>query len=88
LLGEDFLPELALAARVADRFYRGSFLGKSVLDRVVQFTNAGPTIRELTRDLFAGTQGYRGLRRRFYFSFPRAIVQMLGSYSGQRPATD
>jgi geranylgeranyl reductase family protein len=77
LLARDFLPELKMAAGVADRFYRGAFLGRPVLERVVQFTDASASIRELTRDLFAGTQGYRGLRARFYTSFPRAALEML-----------
>jgi geranylgeranyl reductase family protein len=82
LLARDFLPELKLAARVAERFYRGGFLGRSVLERVVQFTASSATIRELTRDLFAGTQGYRGLRARFYRSFPRALLEMWVRSSG------
>jgi len=77
LLGRELLPELRMAARVADRFYRGKFLGQAVLERVVRFTDASATVRELTRDLFAGTQGYQGLRRRFYLGFPRAVWEML-----------
>jgi flavin-dependent dehydrogenase len=83
LLGREILPELVMAARVASRFYHGRFFGQPVLERVVRFTDASPTVRDLTRDLFAGTQGYRGLRRRFYRSFPRAALEMLRKRSPQ-----
>ncbi len=77
LLERELLPELRMAARMAGRFYHGNFLGQAVLERVVRLTDASATLRELTRDLFAGSQGYRGLRRRFYLSLPRVAMEML-----------
>src|SRR5260370_12937384 len=56
LVKQDFLPELQLAARIADRFYSGHLLGGSVLERMVQLTRLSAPFRDRMRDLFAGTQ--------------------------------
>jgi flavin-dependent dehydrogenase len=36
-LGDDVLPELEMAAQMADRFYTGTWMGQSVIKRTVQF---------------------------------------------------
>lgn len=77
LLGEELLPELETAARVANRFYAGSWMGQPVVERMIQFTGNSPTFRELMSDMFAGTQGYRDLRRRLYRSLPAMLAQSL-----------
>jgi flavin-dependent dehydrogenase len=77
LLREDLLPELEAAARVADRFYTGSWMGRPVLEHMIQFTGSSSTFRELMSEMFAGTQGYRGLRRRLYRSLPAMLGQSL-----------
>ncbi|HXZ34031.1 MAG TPA: NAD(P)/FAD-dependent oxidoreductase [Terriglobales bacterium] len=79
LLRQDFLPELELAANMADRFYTGRWLGETVLERTVQFTAGSPSFRLLISDLFAGTQGYRDLRWRLYRSLPRMLAESLAS---------
>ncbi len=79
LLGDDFLPELEMAARVADRFYVGRWMGETVIERMVQFTGHSPSFRGLMCDLFAGTQGYRDLRRRLYRSLPAMLAESLAS---------
>lgn len=56
LVKQDFLPELERAARIADRFYSGDWLGGSVLERMVQLTGRSARFRDLMRDLFAGTR--------------------------------
>src|SRR5437879_10697655 len=38
LLRKDFLPELEMASRVADRFFTGQWMGEAVTERMVQFT--------------------------------------------------
>jgi len=77
LLGEELLRELETAAGVADRFYTGSWMGQSVVERMIQFTGSSPTFRQLMSDMFAGTQGYRDLRRRLYRSLPAMVAQSL-----------
>ena len=77
----ELLPELQTAARYADRFYGGTFLGGKVLDRMVQFTASSRRVRELMCDVFSGAQGYIGLRRRAYRTFLTALPQVLMSSS-------
>jgi flavin-dependent dehydrogenase len=79
LLRGDFLPELQIAARVADRFYSGRWMGQTVIERMVQFTRHSPSFRDLMCDLFAGTQGYLDLRRRLYRSLPAMLAESLAS---------
>jgi geranylgeranyl reductase family protein len=79
LLRNDFLPELETAAGFADRFFRGSFAGAPVLERMVQFATHSPRFRTLLCDVFAGSQGYTGLRRRAYGMLPRVLVEMAAS---------
>jgi flavin-dependent dehydrogenase len=77
LVKQDFLPELKRAARIADRFYSGDWLGGSVLERMVQLTGRSARFRDLMRDLFAGTQEYSDLRRRTRRSLPRIAAEAL-----------
>jgi flavin-dependent dehydrogenase len=65
-LRAEVLPDLELAARIARRFYTGSFLGGEVIERMIQFTARSRRFQRLMADLFAGSQGYVGLRRRLY----------------------
>lgn len=79
LVKEDFLPELERAARIADRFYSGEWLGDSVIERMVQLTARSPRFRDLMRDLFAGVQEYSTLRNRLYKSLPKIAAEALVS---------
>ncbi|HWQ55074.1 MAG TPA: NAD(P)/FAD-dependent oxidoreductase [Bryobacteraceae bacterium] len=63
LLGEDFIPDLELASRLASRFFRGRFLFGSVTGRLVEITARSPHCATILQDLFAGTQRYQGLKR-------------------------
>ena len=76
-LEEEILPELRLAAGVSQRFYTGQAFGESVLELMVKFTAESESFREVMRELFAGTQGYRGLRSRLYCSLPKIIAESL-----------
>jgi flavin-dependent dehydrogenase len=79
LVKQDFLPELERAARIADRFYSGKWLGGTVLERMVQLSARSPRFRELMRDLFAGTQEYSNLRQRVKRNLPRIAAEALAS---------
>jgi geranylgeranyl diphosphate/geranylgeranyl-bacteriochlorophyllide a reductase len=79
---KDFLPELEMAARIADRFFTGSWMGESVTERMVQFTASSPKFQQLMCDMFAGSQGYLDLRQRLCRSLPfmmaESVVNLLG----------
>jgi flavin-dependent dehydrogenase len=79
LLRQDFLPELELAAKMADRFYTGRWMGDTVLERTIQFTASSSSFRLLMSDMFAGTQGYRDLRWRLYRTLPRMLAEGLAN---------
>jgi geranylgeranyl diphosphate/geranylgeranyl-bacteriochlorophyllide a reductase len=79
LLRQNFLPELEIAAELAGRFYTGRLMGEAVIERVVQFIADRPSFRGLMSDMFAGTQGYRDLRRRLYRTLPRMLAESLAS---------
>ena len=85
LAKRDFLPELERAARIADRFYSGDWLGRSVLERMVQLTARSPRFRELMRDLFAGTQEYSNLKRRVQRNLPAIAAEALMSTARRQP---
>ncbi|MGB9236073.1 MAG: NAD(P)/FAD-dependent oxidoreductase, partial [Terriglobales bacterium] len=92
-LEEEVLPELRLAARVSDRFYRGQVFGESVPERMVALTAQSESFRELMSDLFAGIQGYRDLKARLYRILPTVMAEGLAKTlfrpwsSGGLPAT-
>ena len=73
----ELLPELRTAARYAERFFSGNFLGGAVLDRMVQFTAASHKVRRLMCDVFSGAQGYVGLRGRAYRTFLSALPEVM-----------
>lgn len=79
LLEEEVLPELRLAARVSQRFYRGEIFGGSVLERMISLTSQSAIMRDLMSDLFAGIQGYRDLRARLYRILPAVVTEGLAS---------
>ncbi len=95
-LAEEVLPELRLAARVSQRFYRGQIFGDSVLERMVSLTAQSASFRELMSDLFAGIQGYRDLRARLCRMLPAVMAEglaetlrrPLGGSGGSEFATD
>jgi len=46
---------------------------------MVQFAAHSSRFRALLRDIFAGSQGYVGLRRRAYRMFPLMLAEIAGS---------
>ena len=94
LVKKDFLSELDHAARIANRFYGGEWLGGSVPERMIQLTERSAHFREIMRDLFSGAQEYSDLRERVYEKLPRIIMETaasalwatLGRSGAHRPA--
>jgi flavin-dependent dehydrogenase len=79
LLRTEILPELELAAAIADRFYSGNWMGGAVIERMVSLTERSASFRELMRDLFAGTQEYSNLKQRVRRILPRIAAETLAS---------
>jgi flavin-dependent dehydrogenase len=77
LLRNEVLTELETAAGEASRFYSGRWMGQPVLERMIQFSADSATFRAVMRDIFAGRQSYRHLRRRLYCALPTILVQTL-----------
>jgi flavin-dependent dehydrogenase len=75
LAKNDFLPEIERAARIADRFYGGEWLGAPVVERMIQLTQRSARFREIMRDLFSGAQEYADLRQRVYDQLPRITME-------------
>jgi flavin-dependent dehydrogenase len=72
-LEREILSELKLAARISQRFYTGQIFGESILERMITLTGQNQSIRELMSDLFAGIQGYHGLRSRLLRIVPALV---------------
>ena len=76
-LEEEIVSELRLAAGASQQFYTGQAFGQSILELMVTLTSESESFRQLMRELFAGVQGYRGLRARLYRSLPSMIAEGL-----------
>lgn len=74
---QEIVPELEFAARIADRFYSGEWLGGQVIERMVGLTERSPRFRAIMRDLFSGAQEYAGLKQRVHRSLPRVVGETL-----------
>jgi flavin-dependent dehydrogenase len=75
LLEQQILPELEMAARVADRFFTGEWMGEPVPEMMVHYTKTSERFRQLMCDLFAGSQGYQDLRQRLYRTLPAIAAE-------------
>jgi flavin-dependent dehydrogenase len=80
LLRKDFIHDLELGARIAGRFYNGKFLGGAVTTRMIQFAARSATFAALIQDLFAGSQGYIGLKRRLMRNLNRTLAEIAASF--------
>ena len=65
MLEREFVDEMELASRLANRLYLGKFLYGDVPSRMIQFMRRRPTFCHIMQDLFAGTQGYLDLKAQF-----------------------
>jgi flavin-dependent dehydrogenase len=82
-----FSNELEFAARFVLRFYRGSFLGRAVTTRMVQFLKRSPVFRQLMGDLFSGSQDYTSLKRRLWGQLGVTVSDFIASILNiDRPA--
>ena len=73
----EIVPELEMAAGIAELFYSGEWLGAPVIERMIGLTARSPHFRDLMRDLFSGTQEYANLRLRVRKSLPRIAAEVL-----------
>jgi flavin-dependent dehydrogenase len=78
-LNQEFLDEMELASRLANRLYMGKFLYGDVSARMIQFMRRSPTFCEIMQDLFAGTQGYVDLKSRLLRSLNGTLRELLSS---------
>jgi flavin-dependent dehydrogenase len=79
-LRDEFGRDLELGARIAPRFFHGKFLGAPVIARMIQFTARSQTYSSLIQDLFAGSQGYLGLKQRLYKNLGRTLREIAASF--------
>ncbi len=78
-VGAAFASELAFAARIVRRFYRGTFLGTAVTTRMVQFLRRSPVFRQLMADIFSGAQDYTTLKERVLGHFGMTLSDFVSS---------
>jgi flavin-dependent dehydrogenase len=79
LAAQEIVPELEMAAGIAERFYSGEWLGAPVIERMIGLTARSSHFRDLMRDLFSGTQEYASLKRRVHRSLPVVAAEALVS---------
>lgn len=85
LLQHDFLEDLTFGAGLAKRFFLQRFLMSTVPARMIEFMRRSPAFRIIVSDLFAGTQGYRDLKRRLLHSLNGSIWEYaMGAVLGIR----
>jgi flavin-dependent dehydrogenase len=76
----EFAADFEFAVRLARRLFGGTFLGGAVTTRMIQFIRRSPTFSALMRDLFSGSQDYRGLKRRLWTSLVPTLAEIAGSF--------
>jgi geranylgeranyl reductase family protein len=84
LLERDFALDLEFGSALARRLFRGQFLYASVPQRMLQFMRRSPTFRDLVGDLFAGTQGYLGLKSRLLRNLNGTLLDTVLSFLWSR----
>lgn len=72
-----FSADLEFAARFARKLFCGNFLGGAITTRMVQLLNYSPAFRDLIRDVFSGSQNYRGLKRRLWDQLGITFVEIM-----------
>ncbi|HYR86287.1 MAG TPA: NAD(P)/FAD-dependent oxidoreductase [Terriglobia bacterium] len=69
--------ELARAAHMYKRFYRGRFFGGDFKKRTVQLSKRSTTLRAILGSLVAGNQSYLGLKKKLFFSIPSIGIDLI-----------
>ncbi len=85
LLRRDFTADLEFGSRLAKRIFQGRFLFGSVPARMVQFTRHSHRFSGLMQDLFAGTQPYRGLKRRLLRNWKGGVFDLCVEFGVEPP---
>jgi flavin-dependent dehydrogenase len=80
-----FSADLELAAGLACKLFRGTFLGAAITTRMVQVLNRSPTFRELIRDVFSGSQDYRTLKSRLWNQLGISMTEFMRSFVSSVP---
>ena len=75
-----FSADLELAAGLARKLFRGTFLGAAITTRMVQMLNRSPTFRELIRDVFSGSQDYGTLKGRLWSQLGISMAEFARSF--------
>jgi flavin-dependent dehydrogenase len=85
LIHGEFLEDLAFGAGLAKRFFIQQFLFSSVPARMIDLMKKSPRMTEIVQDLFAGTQGYIGLKRRLIENLNGTLFELfMGFMLGHR----
>ena len=74
-----FSAELVFATRIANKLYRGRFLGGAVTTRMIQFIRHSSTFRALMGDIFSGGQDYTSLKQRLWSQVGVTFSEVLRS---------
>jgi geranylgeranyl reductase family protein len=69
--------ELARAARMYKRFYRGRFLGADFKKRTVQLSGRSRTLKAILGNLISGNQSYLSLKKKLVLSIPSITVDLI-----------
>ncbi len=79
-----FSADLEFAAHIARKVFRGTFLGGAITTRMVQLINYSPAFRGLMRDVFSGSQDYRGLKQRLWNQLGITVAEFTKSFLDPR----
>ena len=79
-----FSADLEFAANIARKVFRGTFLGGAITTRMVQLINYSPAFRDLMRDVFSGSQDYRGLKQRLWGQLGITMAEFAHSFLDPR----
>jgi len=75
-----FSADLEFAAQFARKLFLGNFLGGAITTRMVQLLNYSPAFRDLIRDVFSGSQDYRGLKRRLWNQLGITLTELSSGF--------
>jgi flavin-dependent dehydrogenase len=79
-LAREFALDLEFAAVLAKRVFLGSFLFKSVPEKMIYYTRKSARFRALMQDLFAGTQPYCDLKSRLLRNVNGAVHEVIMNF--------
>jgi flavin-dependent dehydrogenase len=79
-----FNADLEFAANIARKVFRGTFLGGAITTRMVQLINYSPAFSDLMRDIFSGSQSYRGLKQRLWSQLGITMAEFARNFLAPR----